>query len=96
MKDEPGKQFSLRLGRSLKDLAIAMAKRDDVSLNHFISLAVSEKVSRIRVGLCMPRIVCQRSGSRVEHAECRRPVCLKPPRREAVVRMGDLPFDFNC
>jgi predicted HicB family RNase H-like nuclease len=47
MKDEPGKQFSLRLGRSLKDSAFAMAKRDGVSLNHFISLAVAEKVSRI-------------------------------------------------
>lgn len=39
--------FPLRLAISLKDLASALAQEDGVSLNHFINLAVAEKVSRI-------------------------------------------------
>jgi predicted HicB family RNase H-like nuclease len=50
MKVEPNqhaKQFPLRLARSLQAAAKVMANRDGVSLNHFISLALAEKVSRI-------------------------------------------------
>jgi predicted HicB family RNase H-like nuclease len=38
--------FPLRLPRSLKAAAKLMAERDGISLNHFISLAVAEKVER--------------------------------------------------
>jgi hypothetical protein len=39
--------FPLRLAISLKDMANHLAQRDGVSLNHFISLAVAEKISRL-------------------------------------------------
>jgi predicted HicB family RNase H-like nuclease len=39
--------FALRLPKSLKDAAEALARQDGVALNHFISLAVAEKVSRL-------------------------------------------------
>lgn len=39
--------FPLRLAISLKDMACTLAHRDGVSLNHFISLAVAEKISRL-------------------------------------------------
>jgi hypothetical protein len=39
--------FPLRLAISLKDMANNLAQKDGVSLNHFISLAVAEKVSRL-------------------------------------------------
>lgn len=39
--------FPLRLAVSLKDRAQFLATQDGVSLNHFISLAVAEKVSRL-------------------------------------------------
>jgi hypothetical protein len=39
--------FPLRLGISLKEMANMLAHKDGVSLNHFISLAVAEKISRI-------------------------------------------------
>jgi hypothetical protein len=39
--------FPLRLAVSLKDMASIMAHNDGVSLNHFISLAVAEKISRL-------------------------------------------------
>jgi predicted HicB family RNase H-like nuclease len=39
--------FPLRLPRSLKAAAKLMADRDGISLNHFISLAVAEKVERV-------------------------------------------------
>jgi HicB family len=39
--------FPLRLAASLKDRAKFLATRDGVSLNHFINLAVAEKVSRL-------------------------------------------------
>jgi hypothetical protein len=41
--------FPLRLAASLKDRAKLLATRDGVSLNHFINLAVAEKVSRLEV-----------------------------------------------
>ena len=39
--------FPLRLAISLRDMAHVFAHRDGISLNHFISLAVAEKVSRM-------------------------------------------------
>ncbi len=39
--------FPLRLPRSLKEAAKGLAFKEGVSLNHFISVAVTEKVSRI-------------------------------------------------
>jgi hypothetical protein len=39
--------FPLRLAKSLKDTAGLFARRDGVSLNHFINLAVAEKISRL-------------------------------------------------
>jgi predicted HicB family RNase H-like nuclease len=46
-KDNQAKQFPLRLARSLREAANLVARREGISLNHFISLAVAEKVSRI-------------------------------------------------
>jgi hypothetical protein len=40
--------FPLRLAVSLKERAQLLARQDGVSLNHFISLAVAEKISRLR------------------------------------------------
>ena len=42
--------FPLRLAASLKRQAQLLASRDGVSLNHFISLAVAEKISRLGAG----------------------------------------------
>lgn len=39
--------FPLRLAVSLKEMANIFAQRDGISLNHFISLAVAEKISRL-------------------------------------------------
>ena len=39
--------FPLRLAASLKRQAMLLASQDGVSLNHFISLAVAEKISRM-------------------------------------------------
>ena len=44
-KNQHAKQFPLRLARSLKEAANNMAKREGISLNHFISLAVEAKIS---------------------------------------------------
>jgi predicted HicB family RNase H-like nuclease len=38
--------FPLRLAISMKEMANILAQKDGVSLNHFISLAVAEKISR--------------------------------------------------
>jgi HicB family len=43
--------FPLRLAGSLKDRATDLAKEDGISLNHFISLALAEKVSRLEAGV---------------------------------------------
>jgi hypothetical protein len=40
--------FALRLAASLKDRAKLLAARDGISLNHFISQAVAEKIDRLR------------------------------------------------
>ena len=39
--------YPLRLAISLKDTASHLAQEDGVSLNHFINLAVAEKISRL-------------------------------------------------
>jgi hypothetical protein len=39
--------FPLRLATSLKQRAKLLAIQDGISLNHFISLAVAEKLSRL-------------------------------------------------
>jgi predicted HicB family RNase H-like nuclease len=39
-------QFPLRLAKSLREAATAMAMRQGISLNHFISLALAEKINR--------------------------------------------------
>ena len=39
--------FPLRLAVSLRELANVFAHRDGISLNHFVSLAVAEKISRM-------------------------------------------------
>lgn len=39
--------FLLRLPLSIREQAIDVARADGISLNHFISLAVAEKLSRM-------------------------------------------------
>jgi len=39
--------FPLRLSASTRQQANDLAKREGISLNHFISLAVAEKISRL-------------------------------------------------
>jgi hypothetical protein len=39
-------QFPLRLAKSLREAANSIAKEQGVSLNHFIAIAVAEKISR--------------------------------------------------
>jgi HicB family len=50
LNDDENKRisFPLRLAASLKRRAELLASRDGVSLNHFISLALAEKISRLR------------------------------------------------
>lgn len=43
----PDPQFPLRLPTSLRKAAEELAFKEGVSLNHFISLALTEKVGRI-------------------------------------------------
>ncbi len=45
--DKHPTSFPLRLSPSLRNAALRFAKQDNVSLNHFISMAVAEKVSRM-------------------------------------------------
>jgi hypothetical protein len=39
-------QFPLRLAKSLREAATAVAKEHGISLNHFIAMAVAEKINR--------------------------------------------------
>jgi hypothetical protein len=39
--------FPLRLAPSIREAAGQLAQRDGISLNHFISLAVAEKIARM-------------------------------------------------
>lgn len=48
--EKPRISFPLRLATSLKDRAKVLAARDGISLNHFISQAVAEKIARLRTG----------------------------------------------
>jgi hypothetical protein len=50
--------FLLRLPVSLREQATKIAHEDGISLNHFISLAVTEKISRMAAStsLDMPRM----------------------------------------
>ncbi len=43
----PHKSFPLRLPISLRAKAVEMARKDDISVNHFISLAIAEKLARM-------------------------------------------------
>jgi HicB family len=43
----PRRSFPLRLAKSLGEAANTLARRDGISLNHFICLAVAEKLSRL-------------------------------------------------
>jgi hypothetical protein len=42
--------FPLRLSPSLRAQASSLAEREGISLNHFISLAIAEKVIRMEMG----------------------------------------------
>ena len=48
--DKPPKHstFRLRLPKSVRDAAKQFAGQEGVSLNHFISLAVAEKITRVK------------------------------------------------
>jgi hypothetical protein len=48
------RSFPLRMPRSLKAAAKLLADRDGISLNHFVNLAVAEKVERISRGSSSP------------------------------------------
>jgi hypothetical protein len=39
--------FPLRLAPSMRETASNLAQRDSISLNHFISIAVAEKIARM-------------------------------------------------
>ncbi len=45
--DKRSLNFPLRLSPTSKVTAAALAREDGISLNHFINLAVAEKVSRM-------------------------------------------------
>ena len=49
MTNKPARHstFPLRLSPSVRSQAVEMAQKEGISLNHFISLAVAEKVSRM-------------------------------------------------
>jgi predicted HicB family RNase H-like nuclease len=48
------RSFPLRLARSLRDKAWSYARLDGVSLNHFVTLAVAEKVTRLEQQTAAP------------------------------------------
>lgn len=47
MQSQRKNSFLLRLPLSLREQATSVARNEQVSLNHFISLAVAEKISRM-------------------------------------------------
>jgi hypothetical protein len=49
-----------RLAGSLKDMAHHLAQQDGKSLNHFISIAVAEKISRLESGVLSEHTVLVR------------------------------------
>ena len=46
-RSKPHRSFPLRLSPSQRYMAIAVAKTEGVSLNHFISIAIAERLSRL-------------------------------------------------
>jgi hypothetical protein len=56
MVDRNAVAFPLRLPASLKDIAQDLAEEDGISLNHFITLAVAEKISRLESDLSSGRL----------------------------------------
>ena len=58
--------FPLRLSPSIRQQANDLAHLDGISLNHFISLAVAEKVSRM-----------EQAALRSEHSDRLKPVVLR-------------------
>jgi HicB family len=52
--------FPLRLAGSLKNMAHHLAQQDGISLNHFISIAVAEKISRLESGVLSEHTVLVR------------------------------------
>jgi predicted HicB family RNase H-like nuclease len=51
--NQPG-SYPLRLATSLRERAEFLAAQDGVSLNHFINLAVAEKISRLEADSTVP------------------------------------------
>jgi hypothetical protein len=45
--------FPLRLSPSMRHQANELAHREGISLNHFVSLAIAEKITRMEQGLWM-------------------------------------------
>ena len=41
--------FALRLPRSMRMEAVRIAKHEKISLNHFVALAVAEKIARLEL-----------------------------------------------
>jgi len=64
-EDKKRISFPLRLGVSLKQRAEFLASQDGVSLNHFISLAVAEKISRLGAGSSHHQKSAKALGTRV-------------------------------
>ena len=58
--------FPLRLSPSLRDHAKALAREDGVSLNHFINLALAEKVSRLEIAIVRRGPPSVKRGSEVK------------------------------
>ena len=58
--------FPLRLSASLRDQAKALAREDGVSLNHFINLALAEKVSRLEIAIVRRDPPSVKRGSEVK------------------------------
>jgi hypothetical protein len=52
--DKPRTTFPLRLAASLRERVEKLADLDGVSINHFINLAVAEKVSRLESARLAP------------------------------------------
>ncbi|MDE1160690.1 MAG: toxin-antitoxin system HicB family antitoxin [Acidobacteriaceae bacterium] len=48
-EDARHKSFPLRLPPSLRQQSTELARNEGISLNHFISLAIAEKVSRMHI-----------------------------------------------
>ena len=56
--------FQFRLPESIRDEAVAAAKADGICLSYFISLALSEKITRVAMEASSPRPALQTSATR--------------------------------